>query len=99
LGKFPILLFFGDLMKTQKEYRNATMIRYKKWLQDLKINGCAICGYNKYHGALDFHHVNPRDKKFNLTIDDFRHKKSNIFIAEINKCILLCSNCHAEVEG
>ena len=63
-------------------------------IKTLKINGCAICGYNKCNAALVFHHVNPEDKKFNL--GNFRQPINDI-VKEANKCILLCSNCHREI--
>ena len=59
----------------------------------LKINGCAICGYNKCFDALDFHHSNPENKKFQISSIKLNKKD---FIEELNKCILLCANCHRE---
>ena len=56
---------------------------------------CKRCGYNNCIRALEFHHLDPEEKDFgiskNLTKDMTKLKK------EIDKCILLCSNCHAEV--
>ena len=59
---------------------------------------CALCGYDRYVGALHFHHVDPSTKAFNLsrrgvTISLARAR------AEAAKCVLLCGNCHAEVEA
>ena len=65
-------------------------------LCELKINGCAICGYNKCDNALEFHHVNPADKKFNITIPHIGNKN---LVEELNKCILLCANCHRETHN
>ena len=66
-------------------------------LHNLKINGCAICGYDKCDAALEFHHVNPQDKEF--TLQTYRMYKSPEFLVEeLNKCILFCANCHREVE-
>lgn len=64
-------------------------------MHELKINGCAKCGYDNCSNALDFHHVNPDDKKFQITLSNMRLKNYRI-IDELNKCILLCKNCHAE---
>ena len=59
---------------------------------------CKACGYNKYQGALQFHHLDPSTKKMGLSakgltlgIDKLRE--------EAAKCILLCANCHAEIEN
>lgn len=59
---------------------------------------CCVCGYNRYLGALQFHHVD-RDSK-ELTISRNGVTQSiRALRREARKCILLCSNCHAEVEG
>lgn len=67
----------------------------KKILHQLKINGCAKCGYNKCYDALEFHHVNPEDKKFNINQTWVNNKN---IVEELNKCILLCCRCHREIE-
>ena len=66
----------------------------RKLLHKLKINGCAICGYNKCDRGLDFHHVNPEDKKFCINQTQMSNKN---LLSELEKCILLCKNCHAEI--
>ncbi len=71
--------------------------KYSAMLCKLKINGCAICGYDKCTCSLDFHHSNPEDKKFGLHIRSFRHHPVEDYVAELNKCILLCRNCHGEI--
>ena len=59
---------------------------------------CRLCGYDRCTAALKFHHVDPGAKAFGLahmgvarSLDKAR--------AEAAKCVLLCSNCHAEVES
>lgn len=58
---------------------------------------CSLCGYGSFLGALHFHHLDPSTKEFGLgglgvtrSIERLRR--------EARKCVLLCSNCHAEVE-
>ena len=75
-------------------WKNRQIVETKA-MHKLKINGCAICGYNKCDRALHFHHVNPEDKKFQVTHSALT---KNSLIDEINKCILLCANCHIEIE-
>jgi len=89
--------------KWRKENKERVAIRearyrknQRKELDKLKVNGCAICGYNKCNAVLDFHHVNPQDKKFSLQCSAMNRSLVNIII-EVNKCILLCSNCHKEI--
>jgi transposase len=58
---------------------------------------CALCGYDRSPGALQFHHLDPTLKEF--AIAQRGHGRSlDSLRAEASKCLLLCSNCHAEVE-
>lgn len=57
---------------------------------------CCRCGYNKCIAALVFHHRNPKEKKFALSADKNIHSWED-YLAEAQKCDLLCSNCHAEI--
>jgi 5-methylcytosine-specific restriction endonuclease McrA len=59
---------------------------------------CVICGYDRYAGALHFHHVDPATKRFDLSAAGFARSLERAR-AEARKCALLCSNCHAEVES
>jgi len=57
---------------------------------------CAICGYSRNPAALQFHHLDPATKDFTLRNGDTRSLER--MRAEAAKCVLLCANCHAEVE-
>lgn len=59
---------------------------------------CTICGYNTYFGALEFHHLDAQKKLFNVNTGSpsYSYKR---YKAEAEKCVLLCSNCHKEVEA
>jgi transposase-like protein len=58
---------------------------------------CCICGYDRYVGALEFHHVDPAEKLHDVSRDGVTLSIERAR-AEAAKCVLLCSNCHAEVE-
>jgi transposase-like protein len=58
---------------------------------------CLICGYDRHPSALQFHHVDPATKEFTLRNGDTRSIER--MRAEAAKCVLLCANCHAEVES
>jgi 5-methylcytosine-specific restriction endonuclease McrA len=58
---------------------------------------CALCGYDRYTGALHFHHVDPSEKSFGLSVRGVTRSIERLR-AEAEKCVLLCSNCHAEVQ-
>ena len=80
-----------------KACRKRTTVWYKNNQVDInnikKDASCAICGEDDYY-CLDFHHVNPRDKKFLINMHNVRKKD---FIDELQKCICLCSNCHRKI--
>jgi transposase len=59
---------------------------------------CALCGYDRHPGALHFHHLDPATKSFSLSEQGVARSIARAR-AEARKCVLLCSNCHAEVEG
>lgn len=59
---------------------------------------CAICGYDRHVAALEFHHVDPSAKSFGLSLHGITRSLDELR-SEAAKCILLCGNCHAEVEA
>ncbi len=69
--------------------------KLKQECVDYKGGCCQVCGYNKCLSALDFHHLNPKEKDFSVA-----RKKMNVahekMRAELDKCVLLCANCHRE---
>lgn len=69
--------------------------RFKTLCVQYKGGKCVICGYNKSVSALDFHHINPKDKSFGIART--KSKKFDKKIKkELDKCNLLCANCHRE---
>jgi transposase len=60
--------------------------------------GCCLCGYDRYVGALEFHHVNPQEKRLAIASRGVGLSLATAR-AEARKCVLVCSNCHAELEG
>jgi hypothetical protein len=57
-----------------------------------------ICGYDSHPRALEFHHVDPRAKAFALSQRGVTLSLASMR-SEARKCVLVCSNCHAEVEA
>ncbi len=72
-------------------------LRRKKEIIQLLGGKCSRCGYNKNLSALTFHHKDPKNKKFKLDIRSLSNRKYVFIEKEIDKCILLCHNCHAEL--
>ena len=70
--------------------------RMKQRAVDYKGGSCELCGYNKSISILTFHHRDPLLKDFNLSGSGIC-KSWNKLIIELDKCQLLCFNCHYEV--
>ena len=64
--------------------------------RNYKGGKCAKCGYDKCQRALSFHHINPKEKDFDLSSKGLTRSWERIK-KEIDKCVLLCANCHMEV--
>lgn len=69
----------------------------KSELVDLHGSSCRLCGYEKYIGALEFHHINPAEKDKNFR--DMIRLLPELAAKELEKCILVCTNCHREIHG
>jgi|19_taG_2_1085344.scaffolds.fasta_scaffold00490_2 5-methylcytosine-specific restriction endonuclease McrA len=104
----------GELKDTEKDfYKGEANGRYCKkcrcryeWEKTLirkilavlyKGGKCQDCGYDGYYGALEFHHVNPEEKE--MSWKAMRVCSWDKMMKELDKCILLCSNCHSELHA
>jgi CO dehydrogenase nickel-insertion accessory protein CooC1 len=65
---------------------------------DYKGGKCCVCGYNKCVRALAFHHLDPKIKSFSLGINGLTRSWERIK-RELDKCVLVCHNCHCEIES
>lgn len=72
--------------------------RVKELLVEEFGGRCRLCGFAAYAGALQFHHVDPSTKRFQLGGRGLT-RSLKILREEANKCVLLCANCHAMVEA
>lgn len=75
---------------------NVTKVRMKLKLMAIEYKGdsCENCGYDKCVDAFDFHHLDPTQKEFKLASGNTY--KWETMKSELDKCILLCANCHRE---
>jgi len=64
---------------------------------EYKGGKCQVCGYNKYPGALDLHHING-NKSFGIGEKGYTRSWEKVR-EELDKCILVCANCHREIEA
>jgi len=81
--------------------KGQTVVRqrhYKQQAIDLKGGGCRACGFKAYAGALDFHHIDPSTK--DMQAGRFSRKPTSYKLSkELNKCVLVCANCHRMIHA
>lgn len=74
--------------------------RRRKGLKNLAVEykggSCEKCGYNKCITALEFHHLDPNEKDFGIAKSGVTRAWEKVKI-ELDKCIMVCSNCHREI--
>lgn len=80
----------------KKELEKSYYKRTKEKLIEYKGGKCQVCGYNKCASALEFHHLDPSQKDFTISggTKSFENLKP-----EVDKCILVCANCHREIHA
>jgi len=81
------------LADQQKERRKA----FKQACMVYKGGACLCCGYNRCQEALEFHHLDPAEKDF--VISAATSTKFENVQDELDKCILVCANCHREIHA
>ena len=84
--------------KTHKEIvnkRHSLIAKEKRqWVEEIKKKyKCSKCNEDRWV-CLEFHHKNPKDKKFTVAESISKGYGKKSILAEIEKCIVLCSNCH-----
>lgn len=95
----------SKIKRTEKEIKFNRVKAVQKRRKLIKENAveykggcCEICGYNKYYGALEFHHLNPEEKDFSIGQKGYCRSWESVK-NELDKCICVCSNCHKEIHA
>jgi transposase len=85
-----------------KRCRSDGISRHRRRLKETLVaeagGRCVICGYDRTLAALEFHHLDPLQKRLGISANGLTLSLDAVR-AEAAKCVLLCSNCHAEVEN
>lgn len=83
--------------RNKRQYQRIKTLRQKTKEKALEYKGkkCSICGYDKCSWALEFHHINPNEKEF--TFSKYSNHAWSKIQKELDKCILVCANCHKEL--
>lgn len=88
----------GYCKKCTNEESGDRARKLKQQCVEYKGGCCEKCGYDKCNNALQFHHLNPTEKDFSiskLSTNSFNDK----IRAELDKCIMVCANCHFEIHA
>tara|TARA_R110000851_G_scaffold78423_6_gene173122 strand:- start:1080 stop:1439 length:360 start_codon:yes stop_codon:yes gene_type:complete len=72
--------------------------KVKQKAVDYKGGKCEKCDYNKCVAALEFHHKDPNEKDFSISKNGACTSWEKVK-AEVDKCMLVCSNCHREIHN
>lgn len=82
--------------------RQEAVVRRRRKVKELLVREaggcCRLCGYDRCVAALEFHHLDSSTKEFGVAQSGMARSLERVR-AEVRKCVLLCSNCHAEVES
>src|SRR3954447_10280899 len=82
--------------------RNDAVSRRRRSVKEVLIaeagGACVLCGYSRCSAALQFHHKEPILKAFSISERGVTRALAKAR-EEARKCVLLCANCHAEVEA
>lgn len=85
-----------------RKCRQDAVVRWRRRVKERLVRAaggaCAVCGYDKHPSALEFHHLDPSTKSFGLSAHHVTRSYEELLV-EAKKCVLLCANCHAEVEA
>jgi|AntRauTorcE11897_2_1112592.scaffolds.fasta_scaffold20558_2 hypothetical protein len=82
--------------KNKKDkYKNQTKRRIERKLKAIEYKGgvCFCCGETYPYPAMQFHHRNPDEKE--SIWNTLRFQSWDKVIEELDKCDLLCANCHS----
>jgi len=76
-----------------KEYNKTAYRETREFINAVKEkSGCLKCGEQRYW-VLDFHHIDPTKKEYGISNIQ---SNSKILEQEIEKCVVLCRNCHSD---
>jgi len=85
----------------RREYIKKAVIarrrKVKRMAVELMGGSCQICGYDKHPGVLEFHHLDASTKLFGISGSGLTRGWSTVLL-ELEKCVMVCANCHREIE-
>ena len=86
----------------RREYLIKAVSKRRKKLKGMALEykggKCISCGYNRCVSALDFHHIDASTKEFGVSLDGLTRSWERTR-KELDKCVLVCANCHREIHA
>lgn len=77
----------------RRQYKRRWMAAHRRFIAELKLScGCCFCRYRCCAAALEFHHVQGRDRS-----EQFSNMGMDRLRDEVSKCLVVCANCHREL--
>lgn len=84
-------------MSRQSDNVKSWRQRFKARIRQALGGKCCSCGYEKYEGALEIHHLDMADKEISFGAVLANPRAAASLIDELKKCVLVCKNCHVEI--
>jgi len=90
-------LLFSPEIKKKNNYLHVKSSRQRNKIRAIEYKGgkCEICSYDSCTAALEFHHKDPSIKDFGISTNS--NKAWSKIKIELDKCVLVCANCHREI--
>ncbi|MBM3244609.1 MAG: hypothetical protein FJZ15_02305 [Candidatus Omnitrophica bacterium] len=86
----------------RRQYLIAAVHKRRKKIRQMAIEykggKCSVCGYDNCIEALEFHHTNSSGKDFSISEKGYTRSWAKVK-EELDKCMLLCANCHREIHA
>lgn len=95
-SKKRIAITEEERKKRSVQYVSKRRQKIKEMSIAYKGGSCSKCGYYKCNGALEFHHLDPTKKDFSVAKKGHCSSWEKVK-KELDKCILVCANCHREI--
>ena len=88
--------------RDRRQYLIAAVYKRRRKIRQMAVEykggQCQVCGYDRCIEALEFHHKNPHEKDFSVSSKGYTRSWSKVK-QEIDKCLLVCANCHREIHA
>ena len=86
----------------RREYMIIAVSKRRKKLREMAVQygggKCVLCGYDRCSDALEFHHKDSSQKEFGVSQEGLTRSWERVK-NEIDKCVLICANCHRELHN